>query len=71
MTMFAIYVASCFDWDGQLDIFGWMSVIAVVGSCFMAIFVPSFGISKDVHWGAVKGLFPNKNIIPHRWSLQS
>jgi len=63
MTMFAIYVASCFDWDEQLDIFGWMSVIAVVGSCLMAIFVPSFGISKDVHWGAVKGLFPNKNIM--------
>ena len=29
----------------------------------MAIFIPSYGISQDIHWGAVKGLFPNKNIM--------
>ena len=40
ITMFAVYVASCFEWDEQLDLFGWLSVIAVVGSAFMAIFVP-------------------------------
>ena len=57
MTMFAIYVGSCFDWDEQLDLFGWLSVIAVVGSALMAIFVPYYGISHDVHAGSLKGLF--------------
>src|SRR5271168_767347 len=63
LTLFSIYFASCFSWDEQLSMFGWLSVIAVVGSCFMAIFIPSYGISQDIHWGAVKGLFPNKNIM--------
>jgi O-antigen ligase len=63
LTLFAIYVASCFDWDEQLNMFGWMSVIAVVGSCFMAVFVPSYGVSQDLHWGSVKGLFPHKNAL--------
>ena len=63
ITMFAVYVASCFEWDEQLDLFGWLSVIAVVGSAFMAIFVPYYGISHDIHTGAVKGIFPHKNIL--------
>ena len=63
ITLFAVYVASCFDWDEQLDLFGWLSVIAVVGSAFMAIFVPYYGISHDIHAGAVKGIFPHKNIL--------
>ncbi len=40
-----------------------MSVIAVIGSVFMAVFIPSYGISQDVHWGTVKGLFPHKNVM--------
>jgi O-antigen ligase len=63
MTMFAIYVGSCFDWDEQLDLFGWLSVIAVVGSALMAIFVPYYGISHDVHAGSLKGLFPHRSIM--------
>ena len=63
LTLYAVYVASCFDWDEQLNMFGWMSVIAVVGSCFMAVFIPSYGISHDLHWGSVKGLFPHKNAL--------
>ncbi len=62
-TLFAIYIASCFDWDEILDLFGWLSVIAVLGSAFMAIFVPYYGISHDIHAGAVKGIFPHKNIL--------
>ena len=63
LTLFAIYIASCFDWEEQLNLFGWLSVITIVGSCFMAVFIPSYGISQDVHAGAVKGLFPHKNIF--------
>jgi len=63
MTMLAIYIGSCFDWDELLALFGWMSVVVVAGSAFMAIFVPYYGISHDIHMGAVKGLFPHKNIM--------
>jgi exopolysaccharide production protein ExoQ len=63
MTLFGVYIATCFEWDEQLTMFGWLSVIAVAGSILMAIFVPAYGISHDLHSGAVKGLFPNKNIM--------
>jgi len=63
LTLFAIYLASCFDWEQQINLFGWLSLIAIVGSACMAIFVPAYGISQDLHQGAVKGLFPHKNIM--------
>jgi O-antigen ligase len=62
-TLFAIYVATCFDWEEQLNLFAWLSLVSVVGSAFMAVFVPSYGFSQDMHQGAVKGLFPHKNMM--------
>ena len=63
MTLFGIYIATCFDWDEQLNLFGWLSVVAVFGSAFMAVFVPTYGLSHDLHQGAVKGLFSHKNML--------
>jgi exopolysaccharide production protein ExoQ len=63
VTAFGIYIASCFDWNEQMDLFGWMSVLVVFGSAAAAIFVPSFGLSQDLHAGAVKGLYPQKNTM--------
>jgi exopolysaccharide production protein ExoQ len=63
MTLFGVYLATCFDWDEQLNLFGWLSVVAVAGSVFMAIFVPEYGLSHDIHAGTVKGLFPHKNML--------
>lgn len=62
-SVFALYVGSCFDRDEQLDLFGWMSVIAVTGSFFMAAFFPQYGLSHDLHSGDWKGLFPHKNAL--------
>lgn len=62
-TLFALYVGSRFDCDEQLDLLGWMSVIAVIGSFFMAAFFPEYGLSHDLHSGDWKGLFPHKNAL--------
>jgi exopolysaccharide production protein ExoQ len=61
VTAFGIYVATCFEWDEQLDMFGWMTVLVVVGSALVAIYIPSYGLSTDLHVGAVKGMYPQKN----------
>jgi exopolysaccharide production protein ExoQ len=63
MTLFAVYIGSCFDWDEQLDLFGWLSVVAVVGSALMVILVPAYGISHDIHSGSLKGLFPHRSVL--------
>jgi O-antigen ligase len=63
VTAFGIYIATCFDWEEQLDLFGWMMVLVVAASVFVAIFVPSYGLSIDLHTGSVKGIYPQKNIL--------
>jgi O-antigen ligase len=62
-TMLGIYMASRFDWDEQLDLFGWFVGISIIGSVVMAILFPQYGISHDVHAGDWKGLFPHKNAL--------
>jgi exopolysaccharide production protein ExoQ len=62
-TMLGIYIASRFDLEEQLNIFGWFAMISVIGSFAMAIFVPQYGISHDVHFRDWKGLFPHKNAL--------
>jgi O-antigen ligase len=62
-TAFAFYLGSCFEWDEQLDMFGRMVVVCVVGSYLMVLAVPSYGISHDIHWGAWKGMFGHKNAL--------
>jgi O-antigen ligase len=62
-TMLGIYMATRFDLSEQLSLFGWLSVISVVGSFAMAVFLPHYGVSHDVHAGDWKGLFPHKNAL--------
>jgi exopolysaccharide production protein ExoQ len=62
-TLFAVYLASHFDWEEQLDAFGWMTVVAVFGSYVLIVFFPDYGVSHDLHWGNWKGLFPHKNLL--------
>jgi exopolysaccharide production protein ExoQ len=62
-TFLGIYIASRFDLDEQLNLFGWLGVISVFGSICMAILFSRYGISHDVHSGDWKGLFPHKNAL--------
>ncbi len=61
VTMFGIYISTCFEWEEQLDLFGWTMVLIVISSALVAIFIPSYGLSTDLHTGAVKGIYPQKN----------
>jgi exopolysaccharide production protein ExoQ len=61
VTMFGIYIATCFEWEEQLNLFGWTMVLVVVSSGIVAAFIPSYGLSHDLHTGAVKGIYPQKN----------
>jgi exopolysaccharide production protein ExoQ len=62
-TVFGVYLASCFEWDEQLNAFGWMVVLAVFGSYVIVALFPDYGISHDLHWGSWRGLFPHKNLL--------
>jgi exopolysaccharide production protein ExoQ len=62
-TLFAIFLASCFEWEEQFDIFALTTVLAVFGSYLLVALLPNYGVSHDMHWGNWKGLFPHKNVM--------
>jgi exopolysaccharide production protein ExoQ len=68
-TMFAIYFGSCFAWDEQIEIFGWLLFVSIAGSILMVVFAPQFGISHDMHMGAFKGMFSHKNLLGRQMAL--
>ncbi|HEY0704530.1 MAG TPA: O-antigen ligase [Candidatus Acidoferrales bacterium] len=62
-TMFGVYLASRFDWDEQISLFAWMSVVAIAGCWFMVVVFPQYGISHDIHFGSIKGLFAHRSMM--------
>jgi exopolysaccharide production protein ExoQ len=68
-TVFAIYFGSCFDWDSQIQIFEWLFLVSIVGSVLMIVFAPQFGVSHDMHMGALKGMFSHKNLLGRQMAL--
>jgi O-antigen ligase len=68
-TVFAIYFGSCFDWDRQIQIFERLFLVSIVGSVLMIVFAPQFGVSHDMHMGALKGMFSHKNLLGRQMAL--
>jgi len=68
-TIFGVYFGTCFDWEEQLGMLGWLFVISVVGSFIAATILPRYGISHDVHAGDWKGIFPHKNLLGRQMAL--
>jgi O-antigen ligase len=62
-TLFAIYLGCCLSKARHLYIYALVSLIAVIGCFAIAIFLPSYGVSTDVHLGEWKGLFQHKNAL--------
>jgi exopolysaccharide production protein ExoQ len=62
-TLFAVYLGSRFNAEDHLNFFAWLLVFSVVGSIAVIILAPQFGISHDLHEGALKGLFSHKNLL--------
>jgi exopolysaccharide production protein ExoQ len=68
-TVFAIYFGSSFDWDDQIEIFGWLLMVSIAGSVLMVALAPQFGVSHDMHMGALKGMFSHKNLLGRQMAL--
>ncbi|MGB2665665.1 MAG: O-antigen ligase family protein [Candidatus Acidiferrum sp.] len=68
-TVFAVYFGSSFDWEDQIEIFGWLLMVSIAGSVLMVVLAPQFGISHDMHMGAFKGMFSHKNLLGRQMAL--
>ncbi len=62
-TLFGIYIGANFEWEEQIQMFGWALLYMVVVSLLIIAFLPDYGISHDLHSGAWKGVFSHKNTL--------
>lgn len=62
-TLFGIYVGANFEWEEQIQLFGWALLYMVAVSYLIIVVAPDYGISHDLHSGAWKGVFTHKNTL--------
>ena len=61
-TLFAVYLASRYSFQEQLEIYGWTFGIAIFFSFIFGIALPEYGISSlDAVSGSWRGIYPHKN----------
>ena len=70
-TSFGIYFGSRFAVPEQLRLLGWTCALVVLTSCFMAIFLPQYGVDHHLFPGAWKGAFTHKNSLSRAMVLSA
>lgn len=62
-TAFGIYLAARYNWREMLALFGVTWIILCVGSFIISLGMPSIGVETEIHVGAWKGLWFQKNAL--------
>lgn len=62
-TLFGLYLAARFDDLDRLRLFGWCFGVLAFSSLFFALALPQYGITWEVHVGAWRGVFQQKNYL--------
>jgi O-antigen ligase len=60
-TLFAIYVASRYEWGAFIELFATCFLILAGLSLLMALVMPEIGIMSEIHPGAWSGIYWEKN----------
>lgn len=62
-AVFALWLASRYDWIDLIRLLALSSAILAVGSLIMAVAVPQYGVMAVVHPGAWSGMWVEKNTL--------
>jgi O-antigen ligase len=62
-TMFGLYLASRYNWRDMLRVFGFAWIFIAVANFIASAGFPGFGTMTEVHVGAWRGLFWEKNAM--------
>lgn len=62
-TCFGFYVASTLSWKNMIRCFGCVWIILAIGNLVAGGLVPGFGVDHEIHIGAWKGLWFEKNAM--------
>lgn len=68
-TLFGLWMASRWNWRELILIIAGSFVILAVLSTFMALAVPSLGVDHEIHVGAWKGVWWEKNTLGARMAI--
>ncbi|MEZ5954524.1 MAG: O-antigen ligase family protein [Hyphomonas sp.] len=70
-TLFGVYLAARFSWPEVLRLFGWAWLIVAGANLVVSGAFPGIGVDHDLHIGAWKGLFVEKNAMGGAFSRAS
>ena len=62
-TMFGFYIASALSWREMITILGIVWIILGIGNFLAGALVPGFGVMHEIHVGAWRGLWFEKNAM--------
>ena len=62
-TMFGFYLAARYSWRGFVELVAGALLVAALGSLVAALLFPSFGVDHEIHAGAWRGLYSEKNSL--------
>ena len=57
-SSFALYIASRYSFEEQLELYGWSFGIGMFCSLLFAVVIPAYGIMPSGYW---RGIYPHKN----------
>jgi O-antigen ligase len=60
-SMFGFYLAARYGWRALMELIAAVAVITALGSFLISVAAPSIGVHAELHAGAWKGLFIQKN----------
>lgn len=62
-TLFGLWLAARLDWQGLLTVLAVSFAILMGGSVIAAVLFPGFGVMQEIHVGAWRGLWWEKNTL--------
>lgn len=68
-TLFGAYLASRFSIHELLRLVGWAFIIVIASSILSALVIPGYGIMREPHAGAWRGVFSHKNALGRAMAL--
>lgn len=60
-TLFGLFLAARYDWNGLVQRLGAVVLTTAVISLFLAVVLPSYGVVQEIHEGAWRGAWLEKN----------
>src|SRR6266581_519786 len=70
-TLFGLYLGARYSIGEQLRLLSWTMWLVVICSLFFVVLLPHYGITTELHSGAWRGIYSQKNVLARMMVLGS